>query len=210
LSDGGTARSRQKDWVITEDALNKLLAFLDSDRDRAGEKYEQVRRKLTKLFQWRGCSNPDEYVDRTVDRVARRIAGGSELKADNRYLYFYGVALNVLKEHWREAGKAPAALDEIPHPAGLVVDPQQLEQFEEERSQADLRFGCLERCIERLPLESRQLVVKYHGAESALIEARKRLASAMGIPLNTLRTRACRIRIALEACVETCMKRQGA
>ena len=35
--------------------LEKLLAFLDPDRDVAAEKYEDIRRRLVKLLQWRGC-----------------------------------------------------------------------------------------------------------------------------------------------------------
>ncbi|HUA58481.1 MAG TPA: hypothetical protein VML19_06995 [Verrucomicrobiae bacterium] len=37
------------------------------------------------------------------------------------------------------------------------------------------------------------------------IDARKRLADALGIPLNILRTRICRIRSALETCVSACL-----
>jgi len=54
-------------------------------------------------------------------------------------------------------------------------------------------------------METRRLVVQYHGTERVKIDARKRLADALGIPLNILRTRICRIRSALETCVSACL-----
>jgi hypothetical protein len=47
--------SQGRDWVLTSEALDRLLEQLDSDRDRAAEKYEQIRQRLIKLFRWRGC-----------------------------------------------------------------------------------------------------------------------------------------------------------
>lgn len=207
---GATARVRQKDWALTEDAFNRLLGYLDADRERAGEKYEQIRQKLTKLFKWRGCSSPEECADRTLDRVARRIEQGCELHVENPYVYFHGVALNVLREHWREADKETEGIDNLLQSADLCIDPREQQEEEAEIEQREQRLLCLERCIQRLPMESRQLVVKYHQLAAARIDARKRLASVLGIPLNTLRTRVCRIRIALEACVDGCLKRRGA
>lgn len=78
---------------------NKLLAQLDADRESAAEKYEQIRQKLTKFFQWRGCLTPDECVDLAIDRVTRRIAEGVEITTRDPYLYFHGVAINVLREY---------------------------------------------------------------------------------------------------------------
>src|SRR4029453_5040025 len=97
-----TGSERKKEWVLTEDAFEKLLAQLDADRERAGEKYERIRHKLIKFFEWRGGASPEEYADRSIDRVARRVYEGAELRVSDPYLYFHGVALKVLKEHWRE------------------------------------------------------------------------------------------------------------
>lgn len=204
--ESGPERPRQRDWSLTREAFERLLAVLDSDRDRAAEKYEQTRRKLTRLFQWRGCPNPDEYADRTFDRIAMRLTQGSELRVENPYVYFHGVALNILREHWREAGKeveiGPDAEER------LTVHPDELHLQEKSRLESERRLACLERCMERLPVESRQLVANYHGAEKSQIAARKRLADLFGIPLNALRTRACRIRSQLEACVTRCLDRE--
>ena len=44
--------SLKGEWVLTQAAFDGLLAMLDSDRDKAGEKYEFIRLKLLKYFQW--------------------------------------------------------------------------------------------------------------------------------------------------------------
>jgi hypothetical protein len=44
----------KKRWVITREAFDRMLAELHPDIERAGEQYENIRRKLVKLFEWRG------------------------------------------------------------------------------------------------------------------------------------------------------------
>jgi DNA-directed RNA polymerase specialized sigma24 family protein len=74
-----------------------------------------------------------------------------------------------------------------------------------------VRFDCLERCLESLPAENRELILQYYLEEKrAKIDARKHLASQLGIPLNALRIRAHRIRGFLDQCVTGCMKDRGA
>ena len=46
--------ARKKDWILTKEAFERLLALLDVDRELAGQKYENVRRKLIEFFEARG------------------------------------------------------------------------------------------------------------------------------------------------------------
>src|SRR5688572_13262120 len=136
----------KKDWIVTQKAFDKLLGVLDTDRERAGEKYERIRQKLTKIFRWRGCSLPEEYVDRTMDRVARRLDEGAELRVNNPYLYFHGVALNVLREYRREMEKTPESLDD-----GLRkspgADPVEFAERGAALVKRERRHECLDRCL---------------------------------------------------------------
>jgi hypothetical protein len=61
--------TRQK-WSLTQTAFDSLLACLDSDRDIAADRYLRLRRDLVRLFEWRGCSTPDDYADETINRCA--------------------------------------------------------------------------------------------------------------------------------------------
>jgi hypothetical protein len=65
---------------------------------------------------------------------------------------------------------------------------------------------CLDRCLGRLPIETRILIRDYYSEEGgAKIKLRKQMAQRLGIQLNALRLRAHKIRISLETCVKDCV-----
>ncbi len=176
-----------------------------ADRDRAGEKYERVRGRLVSLFRWRGCPVPEDLADRTFDRVARRLVQGAELRVADPYVYFHGVALNVLREYWRQPDRAPEAVDERTRASRVVENPDQAEHGDDRRL-AERRLDCLTGCLKRLPEDQRRFIETYHaGSGSARIDARQALARQYAVPLNALRIRAYRIRTGLQDCVERCV-----
>jgi DNA-directed RNA polymerase specialized sigma24 family protein len=184
---------------LTAETFDILLAQLDPDRERAGELYETIRRKLVRLFEWRGCASPEDLADETINRVARRLAEGVELRSNDPYGYFCGVAHLVYKEVLRRASREQRAL------AGGDWPPTTLE--EEEPS--DHRLECLRRCLAELPPDQRDLVLRYYQGKSARGESnirnRQQLASEAGIPMNALRIRVHRVRRKLESCVHACL-----
>lgn len=189
---------------LTREGLEALLAYLDADRERAGEKYERIRQRLVKLFECRGILLPEDSADETMDRVARRLAAGEQIHAAEPAAYFYGVARNVLRELWaqqRERRPGPG----LP-PAEPATDP------EDGPDDAESRAACLGKCLSTLPTETRRLVVEYYrqGGGARKIAGRKDLAVKMGISINTLWVRAHRARGRLERCVRECLDRQGA
>jgi len=93
---------RARSWTLDGQSFDRLLGLLDSDRDRAGERYELIRTQLVRIFEWRGCPYPESLADETIDRVGRRLEQGEQIRAADPALYFYGVARNVLKEYWTE------------------------------------------------------------------------------------------------------------
>jgi RNA polymerase sigma factor (sigma-70 family) len=200
--------SQKKGWVITREAFDRMLAELHPDSERAGEQYEKIRRKLVKLFEWRGCAHAEECADETFNRVAQKICEGTSIWVDDPYAYFHGVALNVLREYWRNAEQTSKTLEEVAQIQGLLVDPEDLLLRETEQSEKERLIECLNRCLQKLPPESLHLITIYHQGEEALDKARrKELAQSLGIPLNALRIRAYRIRAAIEECVENCLER---
>jgi DNA-directed RNA polymerase specialized sigma24 family protein len=65
------------------------------------------------------------------------------------------------------------------------------------------RLECLERCVQELKPPQRELIVEYYADTGRRkIERRRALARRLGISMNALAIRACRIREGLMACVE--------
>ena len=187
---------KKKNWVLTEQSLAGFLSLLDEDSARAGEQYEFWRRKLVKLFEWRGSATPEDLADATLNRLARQIDEGETIR--NFAGYVGSTARLVWLEALKEQERARGALEELrvlaPHSSAT-------------RSQ---RVECFEFCLESLPTENRGLILDYYREErSRKIELRKQLAAKMGMPLNALRIRAHRIRVQLEKCVGNCIKKSG-
>ena len=191
----------KRDWTLTSDALDGLLAFLDSDRERAGEKYERTRQMLMIFFQSRGLNDGDELADETINRVARRLSEGEHIEASPG-TYFYAVARNV----WREQVSRPQVL--VPGDNGqshLVIDAGEEYARAVERNRREQRFDCLEKCLAELPADERDAILSYYQGEKALkIKARKEMAARLGIQTNSLRVRMSRVRERLERCVRNC------
>ncbi len=199
----------KKDWVMTPEAFDLMLAQLDAERECAGEKYEQIRQKLTKFFQWRGCPAPEDYTDRTIDRVARRLIEGAEVHTHDPYLFFHGTAINVLREHWKSVEKADVeSLDELPPTKTPAEDPIEIQTRRAERIEHELKLECLQECVQTLPREQLEQIQEYHQSDGgAKIAQRKALAAQLDIPLNALRIRMYRLRQEMETCILDCTKR---
>jgi DNA-directed RNA polymerase specialized sigma24 family protein len=184
---------------LTAEALARLLAGLDDDRDRAGEVYEALRRTLVKFFDWRGATHPEECADETLDRLARRLDEGAAIT--DPALYARGIARLVLLERWRRPEERALRTDAsqlalLPAPA--TVDPLDVEP----------RSACFGRCLDELPEDARRLILAYYAGSGRLkIEARKRMAEALRLTENALRSRAQRIRDRLERCTARCLER---
>jgi DNA-directed RNA polymerase specialized sigma24 family protein len=200
--------SQKKGWVINREAFDRMLAELHPDIERAGEQYEKIRRKLVKLFEWRGCAHAEECADETFNRVAQKICEGASIWADDPYSYFQGVALNVLREYWRSAEHTAKTLEEVAQIQVRSIDPEDLLLRETEQRKKERLLECLNQCLQKLPPESLHLITRYHQGEGSSNKARrKELAQSLGIPLNALRIRAYRVRVAIEECVENCLER---
>jgi DNA-directed RNA polymerase specialized sigma24 family protein len=186
----------KSEWTLSAEALARFLACLDTDSDRAGEKYENLRLTLMKFFDWRGARFPEELADETINRVIRKIDEGESFR--DLATYCHGVARLVLLEKLKGPDSKRADFEALP-PAALAA-PEQEEE--------DVRQDCFERCLKELPAESRQLILQYYSDEKReKISRRLAMAERLGIPLNALRSRVQRIRNRLEECVNGCMKK---
>ncbi|HEY2934815.1 MAG TPA: hypothetical protein VGK99_24025 [Acidobacteriota bacterium] len=196
-------KERKVQWTVNQAAFEKLLDLLDSDRERAGEKYEKIRQRLADFFRWRGCATPYEYVDIAMDRVARKLGEGASVQG-NPYLYFHGVAVNLLREHWRAPESRTESLD--PESLAHLDLPGLSNTHFDAVEEWERTLECLDRCLRSLSSDSRGLLLQYHSGEARdRIENRRKLAANLQIPLNALRIRLFRVRQSLELCVTRCL-----
>jgi RNA polymerase sigma factor (sigma-70 family) len=184
----------RRKWSLTRDAFENLLTALDEDRDLAAEKYLEIRGNLVRFFEWRGCSFPDDHADETLNRVAKRIAAGEEVR--NPASYSIGVARMLLLEIIKEQAREQRALKETVNAQESVDDSTDSEE----------RLECLKVCLNHLSPDNRELIIQYYqGEKGDKIQNRKSLVERLGIPVNTLRMRALRLREKLQICVEDCL-----
>jgi DNA-directed RNA polymerase specialized sigma24 family protein len=187
--------------ALTQESFAALLLFLDADRERAGEKYEELRRTLIRFFEWRGAPFSEEHADETLNRVARKLGDGVEIR--NLSGYCYEVARLVFLETMKAVDSRTESLDSAESDLVAPSDPS------DEYKKKELRLTCLEDCLRALPNESAELVLEYYCyEESGQIERRRALAERFGLRREALANRVQRLRDRLEHCVSVCFRRK--
>ncbi len=182
-------------WQLTQDAFDKLLAALGSNREEAGEKYLLLRKNLTRFFETRGFQTAEDAADEVLNRLARKLESGEQLENPNTY------ALGIARMLALELRKLPKQTntEEMPE-IGVAA-------FDEEQAEKERKLQCLEKCLRELPAENREIIVGYYqGEKRKKIENRQKLADDLKIPNNALRNRAVRLRDKLEICITDCLR----
>src|SRR6266699_3423747 len=179
-------------WALTQEAFDRLLASMGGDRESAGEQYLETRSKLVRFFEWRGCPFPEDHADETINRVARRILEGEDVRDVPKYLF--GVARLLFLEIQKARARELNALNNLPD-----AEPSSHDSDE-------TRLDCLRQCLGGISDDQRDLIIGYYqGEKSNKINNRQILAERLRIPIGTLRMRALRLREQLEICVEKCL-----
>jgi DNA-directed RNA polymerase specialized sigma24 family protein len=186
-------RQSHREWILTEEAFAKFLICLDPDPARAGEKYEELRDALVKFLAWRGAHFPEELVDETFNRVARKLYEGEVIR--DVVAYCHGAARGVFLQSLEDPRNKRVELGEL-----KAIVPQ-------EPDLTDLQLECLTHCLSQLTAEYRELIIEYYQDEGRKrIDHRASMAERLGIQPNTLRARVRRVRGKLERCIMQCCK----
>jgi len=175
-----------RDWELTEEQFNRLLNWLDPDREAAGRAYALIQWRLVRFFATRGYIDAENLADRCIDVTVRKVDGLTDYVGD-RTLYFLGVARYVLMERIREQHQP------IPDP-----DPPPIPDADREE--------CLERCLTKLAEDDRVLVLEYEeGEKGSRIRKRRQLAEDLNITMNALRIKIHRLHQELHECILSCL-----
>ena len=135
---------------LTQEAFDKLLIALGGDRESGSEKYLEIRNNLTRFFEWRGCSFPEDHADETINRMAKRVAEGEAIL--NHSGYAMGVARLLLLEINKGRQREQTALAEMPLVVAAPFDDVDLLDVMTSRRPRDRPRGA--RAIKHCPSEA--------------------------------------------------------
>ena len=195
---GVTDRVRSS-WKASEESFARFLAWLDGNGRSDGEEFLRLRSRLSAYFERRGCEDPDELADQTLERVNRRFDEAGEISTETPAKFCYITAKFVFMEYLRSARRHEERLDPADMEAFRASDDG------EQTEQRERISVCLDRCLSSLAADERNLITTYYvGERREKIENRRQLAKTLYISANALAIRACRIRERLEACIVEC------
>lgn len=145
--------------------------------------------RVLRFFVARGCQGASEdLAAEVVVRVLAVLRRG--VVPEHAGAYALGVAKLVLLEHLRDKSREPVSMPEGWEPAAPQAEEPDAE-----------RLGLLDTCLKVLDPVDRDLLVRYHG-EGKNKEIRARLAEQLGVTLNAVGVRVCRLRAQVRDCME--------
>jgi len=175
--------------------FDEFLSWLSPDREEAARRYEELRKKLIRFFTWKHCHTPEELVDESLDRAARKIAAGAVDRSGDPFGYCYVVATYVLKEYRKRA--KPEQIENHDD----FINPEHKPRFSEDEA------ACMDQCLARMKQQDRDLFARWFQCNKGRekIETHRKMAEEKG-SMSALRTWICRTKEKLRECVEACLK----
>jgi len=178
----------------TSEEFEKLLGWIDPDREAAGHQLHLILSRITRSFISRGCIDAETLTDEVSNRVAVRIDKVKQTYS-NPLQCMLGFIDNVYREYLRDIREQANAQPPPP--------PRSAEVLESEDE-------CLTECMRTLLEQERDLFSRYFAVEKRTkIPVRAALAEELNLTANALRIKAHRLRKKLLDCVQICLERTG-
>ena len=185
--------------ALTPESFERLLNWLHPDSEEAGREFVRIRALLIRKFESHDGCSADRLADATIDRVAETLTPEMiENWVGKKEKKFFRVAFYILLEDKKRL--EVELLDDINVPNPDINEDLDLE----------LKLGCLEKCLQTLPPEKRELITRYYqGSKAEKIKNRDDLARELKLQLPALRVKALRIRKDLKFCIQKCLGNAG-
>ncbi len=182
-------------YEITRKSFQKLLKWLDSDEEKAVEKYGHIYSALVKIFYSYGFQNAEDLTDETIDRVIAQIETLEKNFEGEKIKYFMGVARLVKLENFRKKENFIELTDQ--------TDVSEATDFvEEDTSEENLED--LKKCLKKLNIKDRRIVLGYYNVtqNAKKKDVHKNLAKKSSLTLNNLRVQVFRLKQKITDCLE--------
>ncbi len=178
-----------------DDPYTIFLSLLSPDRDVAENKFRDIRRRLARMLDFRGCACSYELADDAILDFVCHLRNRDRPFEGDPIAYLSTVAYNLYLAHLQKQF--------LPLPDDISEWPQ---VDEDETGGKEQLHKHLDGCLDKLSPENRDLILKYYRWDKrAKIEFRKELAKALGISANALKIKVYHIRKVLGACIEECL-----
>ena len=175
--------------------FDTFIEWLDAGVASDGRSYTDMHARLMSYFARKGCTTPQDLVDETLTRVARRLQQEGAITGVAPAQYCYIVARFVLLEHLRSAEHKRVELRD-------VSDRRTAPDTERERL-----LTALDECLGRLEADDRELILAYYSGDGpARIAVRRELTTKYRLSPNALMLRASRLRDRLRTCLAAAHK----
>ena len=192
------------------DDFAALLKWLAPHPQEAGLKYQEIHKKLTNLFAFKGCNRPEELADVVIDRVAKKVAQ-SPPEPEDWVRVFYSFSKYVFLEflHTQRALSLGFPSDDQRFNPALSDPRFHYARKEGEEDDLENQHRCLEECLSKLPDSDSALLRNYYNyAVRSKAMHRRHLAESEKCSLEALRIRVCRSRTKVTDCVIRCVHNQ--
>src|SRR4051794_2839428 len=129
-------------------AFTRLLDWLDNGVDSHGEKYVEMRRRLTAYFDRRNRPLADELADETLNRIGRTLQRDGAITVTPQERYCYVVAKFVLLEDMRRQQR------HVREDVSLPSDPESWQGHRtsltpgDHAVESEARLARLDRCLD--------------------------------------------------------------
>ena len=185
-----------KDWNPTQESFGRFLTWLHPEIDEAAQTYERVRHRLIVFFNCRGCQEPDDLADKTINRVISQIDDLITNYQGDPTRYFHGVARYIHLEYLRSQRQMTSEPISDTFPSSFK---------DTDSKEREVLSNCLEECLKRLSEKKRELFICYYRVEgSEKVDYRATIAKRFGYTVTALRLQIHRLRNEMRACITDC------
>jgi RNA polymerase sigma factor (sigma-70 family) len=192
---------------MQSDGYTAILSLFAEDKDK---QFNLLRLKLVRFFEIQGASTEaEDLADETISRVAEKLSEGVKIEVAEPFFYFRGVAVNILREHWRSRQKTVSFEDTANKDfISNETNPDEIEKRRESLNLKERKLDCLQKTLQVLPSENRELFLQYHRENNISREVlRAGIAEKMKIDVTALRNRVTRLRKKIEQLVLECLEK---
>lgn len=199
-------RDYLKLWATTKEAFDRLLLWLDADREQASHRYRRIHLTLSAIFRSHGFPDAESLADEAIYRVLRRLPELERSYEGNPALYFSGVAKKICHEHTRSRESSRRAHIEY----GRFLESVETVPLHPRDEGESRQHKCFYKCLQRLKPDDRELLLGYYQEEKdEKIKNRRELARSLGITTGNLRVRRHRIYTSLVDCIGRCLENEA-